>query len=172
MIERRQVYIALAFFTVFSIGISTGTLHIYTTTGEQLIDMKFNYTPDEVYETLTGMGEEGRDVYLYVMLADLYYPLAYGALLMLAIGYVIQRVFSPESMLQKLMFLPLIAGSADVGENVCLATILYAFPARVDDVARVANGFTIVKNLALLASIVLAIGGLLYLWRKRKKDAE
>lgn len=171
MIERRQIYIALACFIVFSMAISTGTAYIYTTTGEQIIDLKWNYTPGEVYETLSDMGEEGRAAYLYVMLADLYYPLAYVALLMLAIGYVMQRMLPQESMLQRLMFLPLLAGGADIGENTCLVTILYKFPARVDDVARVANGFTMAKNGALLASIALAIAGLMYLWRKRKKDA-
>ena len=170
MIRQRQVYIALAVFAVFSIGISTGTLYIYTTTGEQIIDLKSNYTPDEVYDTLSNMGGGGRDAYLYVVLADLYYPLAYVALLVLVIGYLLQRMFPHNRMLHNFMFLPLLAGAADIGENICLATILYRFPVRVDDVARVANGFTSVKNIALLVSIAFAIVGLL-LRVKRKKDA-
>ncbi len=147
------------------------TLYIYTTTGEQVIDLKSNDTPGEVYDTLSGMGEPGRNVYLYVGLAGLYYPLAYMALLVLVIGYLLQRMFPLDSVLYTPLFLPLLAGGADIGENICLATILYRFPVRVDGIARVANGFTPLKNIALLASIALAVTGLICLCVKRKKDA-
>lgn len=172
MIQLKQIHRALAFFIIFFIAIGVGGLYVYNITGEQIIDLKFNYSPDEVNETLSDMGEKGRDAYLYVILADLYYPLAYVTFLGLAIGYIMQRVFPPDSMLQKLMFLPLLAGGADIGENMCLAKILYAFPARLDSVALLANYFTVAKNIVLLTTIGIVLIGLIQIRKNREEDAE
>ena len=51
------------------------------TGGLDIMDMRSNYTPDEVYELLEALGPEGREVYASMHLAvDFVFPLFYSLL--------------------------------------------------------------------------------------------
>jgi hypothetical protein len=94
-----------------------------------ILDIRFGYAPDTLFEIAAGLGERGRQFYaLSELTADLIYPLLYSSFFSLLLARLIQRAFPGRAGWRQLALLPLAALVCDYGENAALATILLGFP--------------------------------------------
>ena len=144
----------------------TGALHNDALRQTGLLDMTINYSPDLAYAKLAAYGEQGRYAYrLFLDYVDSIFPALYGAFFLLGTTYAFARVFPGRPVWQKLSLLTVGTTVFDYAENFCFLAMLRHYPQRLDDVARVANMFTLTKWMFAIFSAVLVIigaGGLLY----------
>ncbi len=135
--------------------------------GLRILDLQPYYTPEMAYRFLDAYQEEGRRVYLSILTADLFYPLAYSSFLALAISWVFRRAFKPENPAQFLNLLPFVAALLDYAENVGVYTLLRHYPERLSDVAQRTAYFSAAKlMLSNVCVLALAIGVIFYLARR------
>lgn len=121
--------------------------------GQNVPDAQFWREPDAFYGQLAAYGDAGRSLYLtQISRVDLLIPLAQALFLSVAIslGWRGHRWFSA---------LPFLAMLADYLENASLATLFLAYPARLDGLAMLAGGFTVIKFLVSLACLGIALAG-------------
>ena len=123
------------------------------------LDLYLSYSPDQAYDYLRGLGENGRIAYARMALTtDLLFPVVYSLTLTVALAIAVRRVLPPYSRLQDLRFLPFLIVLADWCENLSLAVVIHAFPDRLDAIATAASAFTSLKwALLILAVITLLI---------------
>lgn len=135
--------------------------------GVRILDLQPFYTPEMAYQFLEAYKEEGRQVYLNILTADLFYPLLYSSFLALAISWVFRRAFRPENPAQLLNLLPFVAAIIDYAENIGIYTLLRNYPARLTDVAQTTAHLSSIKQmLSNTCVLALAIGFIFYLARK------
>jgi len=143
-----------------------GALHNDALRQTGLLDMTINYSPDLAYAKLTAYGEQGRYAYrLFLDYVDSVFPALYGMFFLLGTTYAFARVFPGRPVWQKLSFLTVGTTLFDYAENFCFLAMLRHYPQRLDDVARVANVFTLTKWAFAIFSMVLVVigaGGLLF----------
>jgi hypothetical protein len=169
LVNRKGVMVTFAVCILFMVILQIGMIKIWRYSGEYIIDMKTNYTPDCVYNTLNNFGEYGRGIYSYLNIIDFFFPFIYGLFLCSLIGYIFNMLYPSKNSILKLMFVPFIAGMFDLCENVCIANILHSYPSRIDEIAKLANFFTISKNVFLVISGLIVLFGIITYVRKTTK---
>jgi len=127
---------------------------------QQPLDLMFVASPAKIFAMISTYGDLTfyRNVELTV---DLFiyppiYAIAYGLLL----SWLFQRGFNPESKMQKLNALPVVAWSFDFLENMSIATLLSMWPAQPTAIAWLTTIFTNLKWLFVIATLGLALVGL------------
>jgi hypothetical protein len=147
-----------------------GALHSDALRQAGLLDMTINYSPETAYAKLAAYGEQGRYAHrLFLDYVDSVFPALYGLFFLLGTTYAFARVFPGREVWQKLSVLTVGTTLFDYAENFCFLAMLRNYPQRLDDVARVANIFTLTKWAFAIFSMVLIIigaGGLLF--RRRR----
>lgn len=138
----------------------------------QLLDMAFNYTPDNAYQILTAYGENGRNYYLSVFLRiDLFAPVLVALFLAMATSVVFQHAFAPDHPVQKLSLLPFAAMMADYLENIGIFFLIMMFPARLDWLAVLTNYFTVAKFMLTFGILILLLISVVKLiWNRLQKN--
>ncbi len=129
-------------------------------TGEKnpIIDTWGFYTPGRLFRVMGEMGETGRQFYaLSEVSADFTYPLVYTPLLMILLAMVLPRAFPASRLLLWMVRLPLVICMFDFLENGGLFNLLITYPAQSVPIAWITAVFTLVKTIALAASLVLAL---------------
>jgi len=71
----------------------------------------------------------------------------------------VQRLRGPQSRWMRLSLIPLVAGSLDYAENVCIFSLLATYPRRLPRVARIAGILTAMKTATYLLGLALTAGG-------------
>jgi hypothetical protein len=157
-----HIALFLALFLLFNILVwapAEQQMHARGASGP--IDLKFYYTPDDVY-TLVGQYGDLRSHYaLLEVTADIVYPFIYTSALCTAITKILHQFTSPSSSLRMFNVYPLSSAIFDLSENVGIVTMLTLYPMRVDNVARVTCIFTMLKWSSLVLSLGFVIGGAL-----------
>ncbi|MDK8184047.1 hypothetical protein [Paenibacillus sp. UMB4589-SE434] len=126
--------------------------------GLPLLDLLWNYSPNQVYEMLSGYGEQGRNDYIAnLAVVDILLPILYGLGMGLLMACLIRRSVPQLFGLRHLSLLPLVAALADYGENITIAVMLQAYPDRIDTLAVTANIFTMTKTSVSLVSLGLIV---------------
>lgn len=133
-----------------------------------IIDTWFAYTPEQVYQVLPALEEQGRQLYAISELSlDLVYPLVYNSFLWLAITLVLNKTFPRQSRIQKLALLPAAVLACDYAENILLAILLWSYPTRHITLAWAASFFTTTKwVLGALAILSIFLGLARYIWQR------
>ncbi|MDC7716666.1 hypothetical protein PQU95_05490 [Vogesella sp. DC21W] len=127
------------------------------------------YIVEQAYERLALFGEQGRAVYLHILMGDLIYPALFGSLLAVSISLIIRRLNLANAGWQYLALLPLACMAFDYCENVMLFSLLLSYPTRLPVVATAAGAFTFTKNVfGLLSFVALACGFLALLLHRFK----
>jgi hypothetical protein len=150
-------------FNLFIFPWRTARVREFSGIADRLLDIRFSYSPDEVFDLAARLGERGRQLYALSELSiDAIYPLLYSSFFYLLLLLVIPRAFSNHPRWQRLALLPFAALACDYAENVSLAIILLGFPETMP-VAPFANLFTMAKWMFGAISIVLLLTGSLKL---------
>lgn len=114
---------------------------------EQMIslDKPHIYAPETVYAILTDWGESGRLKQFWLHLTwDLLLPIIYFFFLGFLISWLAKRGFKPNSKMQKLNLVALVA-VVDLLENVSLFFLIQIYPANVYILSLVKTGLTLTK---------------------------
>lgn len=132
------------------------------------IDLKFSYTPTEVFQMVAAYGEEGRAFYrILEMTLDVIYPIAYTLLFGALLTAVLRRAFPQNSLVHSLALLPAICFLLDMGENIGIITMLTQFPTQSESVAQITSFLTTLKWICFGAIIVTLVTGLVVLLVRR-----
>lgn len=115
----------------------------------------------ELYAHLELMGVEGRRAYLPIAYVDMVYPLAYGAFMLLALGWGLADRATQLGWLGLVFWLPVIGVLADYVENSMVQVAIWTWPEPSTAVAMLWMVAHSAKWLALLpcAALTLAVIG-------------
>lgn len=132
--------------------------------GLRILDMRLSYGPDEVHHLFEALGAEGRGAYLVLHLVpDMAFPISYSLALACTSAWFLSRLLPPEHPAQWLAFTPLVAGVADISENVALVVVNASYPGRIDWLTRTAAFLTTVK-FGLMPIGVVLLSAMVVLW--------
>jgi len=129
--------------------------------GRTIPDINLYQTVDNLTETLTDFGAQGRLYYLRYQFRDFIYPLVYGLLLM----GLLFRMIKPRS-INFWVFIPWIAVAFDFIENYYLRVIIYDYPEIYSEKVLIASWATSLKWFFIVFSFGLLLVS--YLKRRRK----
>ncbi|TDF36532.1 hypothetical protein EYS14_17560 [Alteromonadaceae bacterium M269] len=126
--------------------------------GAESLDVQQSYTFGQAMALMEQYGEDGRQLYAWISLTlDTLFPIIYVTFF---VG-VIYR-FRPVEPLRYLVFLPIIAGFIDLGENIQVVTMLLQYPQISDSQVQLASLFTSTKH--ILGVIYQAYAVLCLVW--------
>lgn len=114
------------------------------------------YSPGEAHAFLTAIGEGGRQLYAITEVTlDVLFPVIYVSLL----AVLLINLYDDRNA-RRWVLVPLLAGVADLVENVLLAILAWSYQTdQVSSLANVAVVFTLAKCLLLLLTLVLIFVG-------------
>ncbi|NOY98226.1 MAG: hypothetical protein GXP40_03340 [Chloroflexi bacterium] len=125
-----------------------------------VLDLQFWYTPQQVYQVSAAYSlAQRRAAAVGHLTIDIIYPLVYGLLLSLLLVITLQRALPARRFARLSPLFPWLAVLADYLENVALATIFLAYPARLVPLAWAAAGFTAVKWSLIAVVFLLVVAG-------------
>ena len=123
---------------------------------EEIIDVKFSYSPQEAYDVIEAFSADQRAAYWKSELfVDNTYALVYGITYTLLLIFLFSRAFAGNRFLQKVALLPLLATFADWVENACIINMVLIFPERNDSLMGMSSMFTSMKW--ILAGIMIGL---------------
>lgn len=131
------------------------------------LDAKLFYTPEVAFATVASYGSAAGYWIRVYLTWDVINPIMYTLILGLAISWFFQRSFEATGNMRRLNLLPLVAGLADLCENVCIIVLLSSYPARPTALAWLSSGFTLTKMFFVTASILLIVVGAVASSRRR-----
>ncbi|MCX7023624.1 MAG: hypothetical protein NT080_03270 [Spirochaetes bacterium] len=122
------------------------------TGGIGILDMELLYTPTQGYTQLEALGPGGRAFYRNsIQLLDLFYPVAYGLTLSLAIAELLRE--DGRWMADAAILVPLATWAFDWMENIAIFTALTAWPARIDALLALSSAAGMLKWAGLTMSL-------------------
>ncbi len=125
-----------------------------------MLDLELFYSKEDVVRNFNELGPDGRSVYvLSSLILDTLYPILYTSLILGA--YV--KLFKSSGVI---LFIPLIAFSFDILENLQITRLLFNFPSVNETHVFLASMSTSFKWIAILITISVLIYGII---KKRKK---
>jgi hypothetical protein len=130
---------------------------------EEGYELLFVYTPEELYSSFEGYGEQGRMVYaLGTATIDMVFPLASALFQGILITMLARRVFPSGPRWQRLNLVPSGAALLDILENLGLLVLLVGYPGRLTGLAAITAVVTVLKwtmvVLSFLTVVALALG--------------
>lgn len=153
---------ALMVFVVFTVVVlpAQADAGAFYTSRYPAPDTSWWYTPEDLYAAAEVWGPVGRSAYVRArMTFDVIWPLVYGSFLLLTLSWTWARATATGSRWRRITLLPAVVVLLDFGENVCTATAMARYPARTPVLAELAPVLTAAKWLALAASFVLLMLG-------------
>ena len=125
-----------------------------------MLDLELFYSKEDIVKNFNELGPDGRSVYvLSSLMLDTLYPILYTSLILGA--YV--KLFKSSGVI---LFIPLIAFSFDILENLQITRLLLNFPNVNETHVSLASMATSFKWIAILITISVLIYGII---KKRKK---
>ena len=156
-------------FSNFNMPISNPQL-INISGGEGLLDLKFFYTAQEAYVSLTKYGEGGRALYKNFLAADFIFALCYGFGFSLLFTRVLRALDQSESRWMKFNLFPLAIALADYIENIFIFSMLNLYPQRTQVVGTLAGIATLSKHLLIFVSLLFLLSGTVVLLVRKIKS--
>ncbi|TVR44266.1 MAG: hypothetical protein EA394_00360 [Bacteroidia bacterium] len=145
------------------------TERIVSEEGPPLLDLRFGFSAEEAYGTLEAFGEQGRAVYLEMLLvADAVYPLIYGLLLIFLASFFLKRILKPGNEFRVINLLAVDAVIFDFLENAGIAFMIRQFPHRIDFVAGLTSVFNMLKWIMIgLAMLMVLVSMVIYIAKRK-----
>jgi len=145
---QRNILLLLAVFLV----INAGLLPMFGARLEALsggigpLDLRAAYTATEAYAALAAFGQEGRLLYLLMLVTvDVIYPAVSAAFFSLTILYCLEPVLPGGHVWQRAALLPWLNMLADWAENAGLSVLVLNYPHRLDGLATFTSTVTTIK---------------------------
>jgi hypothetical protein len=114
------------------------------------------------------IGPAGRDYYLSRQIPlDLFYPGLFAVTFAAIWQWLLSKAKSRHRLLRAMVWLPVIAGLADYGENGCIVAMLSTYPDLSEALVTVASALTVGKAAATTVYFVALMGLLTILARRR-----
>ncbi len=124
--------------------------------------MPLGYNAEHIHNLLTELGEEGRTYYLTHQLPiDFIYPLLFALSGYLCLVYFQYKLHLKNAIWSVIVFLPVIAGTADYIENFGIIYFLNAFPDVQDGTVNVNSVISIIKSMTTtlyFITLIILIG--------------
>lgn len=121
-------------------------------------DTSFWYSAADLYAMAEAYGEAGRAQYVRARFTfDLVWPPVFTVFLAMSLSWLARRLLAPESAWRRANLIPLLAMTADYGENVSAALVIGRYPARTPVAETLAPVFTATKWTALAVAFALLI---------------
>ena len=116
--------------------------------GMKILDMMpEGYDINYVNTLFSGLGENGRDAYLYNQIPlDLIFPALFGIGYCLLFAFLLKKLNQIQSPFFYFSFLPLIAGISDYLENIGIMTMLNQYPNYSDETVTITSTFSFLKS--------------------------
>lgn len=165
------VILCMVLFNLPSLPISSAAL-LEKSGGLPILDMRLQYTPAEVQDLLSALGEDGRSSYQLTHLSlDLAFPIFYS--LFFASAFIQLGARLEISPWRKHLHagLALLAGTVDLVENFSIVRLVAAFPEPLPGLVRFAQFATLAK-FSLFALNILLLANLLILWMRKKRSQQ
>jgi len=135
--------------------------------GLRILDMRFSYGPEEANRLFEALGTEGRRAYLMLhLMPDMLFPTCYALAFACTSAWFLVRLLPLNHPLQWLSLTPLIAGVADVLENLSLVVANLSYPSRIDWLTHTASVLTKIK-FGLMPIGVVLLSVIVLLWFSR-----
>lgn len=96
--------------------------------GEPILDLRFQYTHEQVMFFFTQLGEAGRALHLYNQLLDFVFLFFYSIGYALLIMYLVKKLNKETSWISSACLLPYLLAFFDVLENTGIIWMLRAYP--------------------------------------------
>ncbi len=168
MATKRGLAILLTFYAaVFGAILFTLSKLTTLTGGIGILDFDRGYTTERVAEVFGSYGVEGMALYSRIQVLDIFNPAIYS-IIFASLLYLLWRTHRAAWV----VFLPFLAGGLDYAENVTLFALSRAYPNLPSGLVSASSLLSIVKNVALFASIAALVVGLAIFafQRLRKSD--
>ncbi len=132
-------------------------------------DTSFFYQSEKIFDMAEAYGESGRDFYILIRWTfDVVWPIVYGAFL-----YVMMRWIQRTLSINRLTMLPIAGVIFDFIENICATLIFWAYPTRLEWLAKIIPYITMIKWIAIgISFIALILGVILIMIGKKSTDEE
>ena len=139
---------------------------------QRVFDTRLPYTPAQVSELASAIGESGRRLYaVSEVTLDFAFPLLYSTWLCMLLVLVVPEAWPDRPGAERLILLPLLALLGDLGENICLATLMWTYPLIPPWLVALSNLASLVKWGAGMMSfgvILIASAVCVVKWFRRK----
>lgn len=167
----RTKLLRLMVFLVFAVSLLAMQLYersfrLYSD-GASILDMRFHYSPADVYRLFDALGTSGRLIYTRILMIDFAF-IASFALLQIMIMKTIMGQELLKSGFRRLMVLPYLRGFADIVEDISLFILLKSFPAIKPQLANISSLITTLKFIFLALWIISIL--LIVLIKNRQKQ--
>lgn len=144
------------------------TIAAYTGTALPL-DLRLSYTQEEVSYFFQMLGSSGMDYYSFVAkVLDPVYMIVFTAFYIFTIGYFLKKL-QVRSQWRYLLLLPFLTLFLDVSENICIVTMLSAYPGDFSSVVPVSATCSFSKWMIFYLQNIIAISLLLIVSFKKLK---
>jgi hypothetical protein len=126
------------------------------------LESLLSYTPETAYRMIGAYGAGGRKLYMALSLTlDSVFPLTYPLWFSRAIDDALRGRVPAHSPWRVLRFVPFLSTPIDYAENACIVTMLAAYPARSETLARMASRLTTAKWVSIGVSVVLWVASVM-----------
>jgi hypothetical protein len=133
-------------------------IQIQNQTKQQILDISFNLSTDQMYNFLDNLGEIGRKSYLnFLIIIDMIFPAAYSILGFLILSYFFQRTFKKENFLNNLKYIILLTGFLDILQNIFEIFLLIKYPEKMILAAKILNVITNIKIISVNISFTILL---------------
>ncbi len=125
------------------------------TGGQKILDMRASSSATETYERLSAMGENGRALYLRLIVTiDIVFPLAMLAFLLMFAWFAAQRADLAGWTSRLLAAPPLLYFGLDLLENASVLAMLLQYPDRLEAFASIVGYLTRGKRASMMAAFL------------------
>ncbi len=119
-----------------------------------------NYTPEQAYQLISSIGENGRAAHLRIFIADIFMVVLYCAFLLGANYNTFHYWIKNCKAISLLTFFPLILGLVQLVEISLLTVMIANYQNQFEGIARFANVLTMIKTYMTPVCFILPIIGL------------
>jgi hypothetical protein len=173
-VKRVSIYLILLLIVLVIAMYNPFMIEINKHTKLPLLDTTTNYSPEQAYNYLDELGNDGRAAYMHFLFyVDTAFPAAYSILAFLILSFFLQRIIKKENPIYLLRFSPFLLGLLDLTQNVFELILLFNYPDRLLKAAQICSIITTIKmNVGLLILIIIIIAVCFNIIRflSRKKD--
>ncbi len=138
----------------------------------EMIDVRNNYTLDEINNFFTNLKSEGRQIHRHATaVVDMVFPLGYGILFILISAFFLNKITHDNSNWLYLSLFPILLMLVDVKENFNTLNLLEKFPNLTKDMVQSAAKVTYIKSMLVNACLgLILILGIVFLikWASNK----
>lgn len=155
------------FITCYIISFILLTSTFKYTDKDNILDLKFSYSSEEIYRVFDAIGEPGRSYYIKGALIDYVYMIFYSLTLISVISFLLKNTGIRSNIKKYILFIPLLILFFDFFENLFILVMLKAYPERIYPLDVITPYFTTLKWISFFSVILVLFLLLFYRFYQR-----